>query len=128
MSDPFVALAQADRVPTACTSSTVMPSAAPRPHRDRGQATTLLLACVVLVTLAAVGAGELGARMVSRQRARAAADAAALAGTSSGRAGAQRLASANGARLVSFVERDDVVTVTVEVRGERATARATDGP
>lgn len=99
-----------------------------RHHREQGQAATLLLVCVTFITLAAVGAGELGARMVARQRARAAADAAALAATSTGRAGALRLASANGARLVAFVEHGDEVTVTVEVRGERATARATDGP
>ncbi len=88
----------------------------------------LLLACVLLITLAAVGVGEFGAQIIARQRARAAADAAALAGTTAGRPGAQRMASGNGAHLVAFSERGDEVTVTVEVRGERATARATDGP
>jgi hypothetical protein len=30
--------------------------------------------------------------------------------------------------LISYVEAGDVVTVVVDVDGERATARATDGP
>ena len=88
----------------------------------------LLLACVVVIALAAVAVGALGARLVSRQRARTAADAAALAGTLGGAAAARRLAAANGATLVSFAERGDEVTVMVEVRGERAVARASDGP
>lgn len=128
MSDPFDASLDARPGPTARSDCTVEQPLAPRRQHEGGQATTLLLACVVLITLAAVGVGELGARIVARQHARAAADAAALAGTTSGWSGAQRLASANGARLVSFAEHDDEVTVTVEVGGERATARATDGP
>ena len=67
-------------------------------------------------------------RIVDRGRAQTAADAAALAATDGGRAAAQRLAASNGAVLVSYAEAGDVVTVVVEVDGERAMARATDGP
>jgi hypothetical protein len=95
---------------------------------DAGQATTLLLACVALIALVAVAAGALGARVVARQHAQAAADAAALAGTTTGRPRAERLATANGARLVAFSATGEEVTVVVEVGGERATARASDGP
>ena len=88
----------------------------------------LLLACVAFIAVVAVAAGTFGARLVARQRAQGAADAAALAGTAAGVVGARRLAALNGATLVSFAEAGDEVTVVVEVHGERATARATDGP
>ena len=97
-------------------------------RRDRGQATMLLLGCIALIAVIAVAVAGFGRRLVARQRAQTAADAAALAGTTSGRAGASRLASANGGVLISFVEAGDDVIVVVEVGGERATARATDGP
>jgi secretion/DNA translocation related TadE-like protein len=96
--------------------------------RDRGQATVLLLACVAFIAITAAAAGAFGARLVARHRAQVAADAAALAGTIAGEPAAQRLATANGAQLVSYGEVGEAVTVVVEVHGERATARATDGP
>jgi hypothetical protein len=95
---------------------------------DRGQAAMLLLACVALIAAVAVAAGALGVRIAARERAQTAADAAALAGVTDGRAGAARLAAANGGRLVSYSEAGDDVTVVVEVDGERSRARATDGP
>ena len=101
---------------------------APRHHPDHGQATVVLLGCVALAAVVAVGAGELGVRLVHRQRAQTAADAAALAGVTGGPAAAARLAGVNGARLVSFTADGDDVLVVVEVDGERAAARATDGP
>jgi hypothetical protein len=88
----------------------------------------LLLACVVLIAVVAGAAGAFGGRLVARQRAQTAADAAALAGTTSGVAGARLLAADNGAVLVSFAAAGDEVTVVVAVHGQRATARATDGP
>lgn len=66
--------------------------------------------------------------LVDRQRARAAADAAALAGVTDGRDRAAVLATANGGVLVAWSESGDEVTVVVEVGGQRATARATDAP
>jgi hypothetical protein len=95
---------------------------------DRGQAVVLLLAVVVMATLGVVGVGMFGGRVVDRGRAQTAADAAALAATNGGRSAAGRLAASNGGVLISYVEAGDVVTVVVDVDGERATARATDGP
>ncbi|MFT3852020.1 MAG: hypothetical protein QM733_04680 [Ilumatobacteraceae bacterium] len=95
---------------------------------DRGQATMLLLGCVAFVAVVAVGAGALGVRIVARQRAQVAADAAALAGVTSGRSGASALATANGARLVTYAQEGDDVVVVAAVGDERAKARATDGP
>jgi hypothetical protein len=95
---------------------------------DRGQAVMLLLAVVVMAALGVVGVGLFSTRIVDRGRAQTAADAAALAGTTGGRGAAVRLASNNGAVVVSYSEDAEVVTVVVEVDGERATARATDGP
>jgi hypothetical protein len=95
---------------------------------DRGQAVVLLLAVVVMAALGVVGVGQFSARIVDRGRAQIAADAAALAATAGGRGAAVRLASANGALLISYSEDADAVTVVVEVDGERAAARATDGP
>lgn len=88
----------------------------------------LLLAVVVMCALAVVGVGMFGGRLVDRARAQTAADAAALAATSGGRPAAARLAASNGGALVGYVEEGDVVTVVVDVDGERATARASDGP
>lgn len=88
----------------------------------------LLLAVVVIAALSVVAVGLFGRRIIDRGRAQTAADAAALAATAGGNFAAQRLATANGAVLVAYAESGDVVTVVVEVNGERATARATDGP
>ena len=97
-------------------------------RRDSGQAVVLLLAVVVMAVLSVVAVGLFGQRIVDRGRAQTAADAAALAAIEGGRSAAQRLATRNGAVLVGYSEAGDVVTVVVELRGERATARATDGP
>src|SRR5690349_12629136 len=87
---------------------------------DRGQATLLLLGCIALAAVVAVAVGALGVRLVARQRAQTAADAAALAGTTGGRPAAERLASSNGGQLVAYLEDGDDVSVTVVVAGERA--------
>ena len=97
-------------------------------RRDSGQAVVLLLAVVVMAALSVLAVGLFGQRIVDRGRAQTAADAAALAAIEGGRSAAQRLATRNGAVLVGYSEAGDVVTVVVELRGERATARATDGP
>ena len=97
-------------------------------QRDGGQAVVLLLVVVVIAALSVVAVGMFSQRIVDRGQAQTAADAAALAATGGGRAAAQRLAADNGAVLVGFAEAGDVVTVLVEVNGERATARATNGP
>ncbi len=96
--------------------------------RDRGQAVVLLLAVVVMAATAVLAIGAFSERIIDRGRAQTAADAAALAATVGGQLAAQRLASSNGGHLVSYSEAGDAVVVVVEVGGERATARATDGP
>ena len=98
------------------------------PRRDSGQAVVLLLAVVVMAALSVVAVGLFGQRIIDRGRAQTAADAAALAATEGGRAAAQRLAADNGAALIGYAEAGDVVTVVVELNGERVTARASDGP
>ena len=63
-----------------------------------------------------------------RQQARSAADAAALAGVTGGRAAAASLAAANDAVLVGWSRSGREVTVSVRVGDQTVTARATDGP
>ena len=79
-------------------------------------------AAVMLALVPVLGA------LVDRQRAQAAADAAALAGVVDGRTAAAAIAAANGAVLVEWSEAGAEVTVTVVVDGVRAVARATDAP
>lgn len=114
------------------------------PGRDCGQAVFLLVAVIALSATFVMATAQLGARLLDHQRARSAADAAALAAVIEGPAAAADVALANGARLVS-VDLDiepggDAVTpavpvavrvvvsvvVTVEVRGVVAVARATN--
>jgi len=94
-------------------------------HRSaRGQATPLVAVVLLLAALLLVPTGLLVRATVERAEARAAADAAALAGALDGPAEARRIATANGARLVDYEARGDLVEVTVVVGGRRATARA----
>lgn len=97
---------------------------------EHGQAAAVWIIVGALSVTSAWGLARGTERLLERQRARAAADAAALACVTSGHAGAQRLASANGALLVraDVVSEASGVTCTVTVRrGEiEATARATD--
>ena len=95
---------------------------------DRGQAVALLLAVVAMASLSVVTVGSFGVRLIDRGRAQTAADAAALAATFGGRAAAQRLAAHNGARLVQYDQVGDTFIVVVDVDGQHATAKATDGP
>jgi hypothetical protein len=66
--------------------------------------------------------------LIDRERARNAADAAALAGVTGGRDASATLAADNGGVLVSWKRDGAAVTVTVRVDDSRATARATNGP
>ena len=97
--------------------------------RDRGSALVMTVLIALALGAAAVTAlvpvlGELR----ERQRARSAADAAALAGVIEGRAAAGELAAANGGVLVGWADDGEVVTVIVRVGERTATARATDSP
>ncbi|MCU1361286.1 MAG: hypothetical protein JWN99_2575 [Ilumatobacteraceae bacterium] len=107
---------------------TTEPTSRDPEFRDRGQAVVLMAVVVVFAALVAIGVARVGAVVLQRQRAQTAADAAALAGLHDGAAGAARLASANGAALVSFEQQGTVVTVVVSVGPVRARARASDGP
>jgi hypothetical protein len=97
-------------------------------RRDAGQATVLLLAVVALTVVTMVATAHFASRVATRDRAQAAADAAALAGTTGGRPAAAQLAAANGAVLVAFAVVGEAVQVTVVIDGETATARATRAP
>ena len=103
-----------------------MPASRPvrRRRGSRAQATPLWAVVLVLAALALVPTGLLIRAVVERAEARSAADAAALAGALEGEAAARSVAAANGAALVEYVERHDLVQVTVVVGDRRATARA----
>ena len=88
---------------------------------------------VVLIAFAITAAILLGLVPVlgdlsERQQARSAADAAALAGVTGGRAAAASLAATNDAVLVGWSRSGREVTVSVRVGDQTVTARATDGP
>jgi hypothetical protein len=93
---------------------------------ERGQAVPLAIAVMVVVVVVTFAVASLGRNVVDAGRARTAADAAALAGVEGGRAAATRMATENGATVVSWSRADagDAVTVTVTVRVGRATATA----
>ena len=93
-----------------------------------GQATVLLLAVVSLIAVMMVATAHFVDRVVTREQAQIAADAAALAGTDGGRPAAAQLARANGGVLESFTVVGEAVEVTVRVREATATARATRAP
>ncbi|HEY5662480.1 MAG TPA: hypothetical protein VIS05_00435 [Ilumatobacter sp.] len=97
--------------------------------RDRGAMSvvvmTVALAFVAAVTFALV---PVLSGLIDHQRARSAADAAALAGVTGGRPAAAALAAANGAELVGWSRDGHRVIVEVRVGGQRVTARATDEP
>ncbi|CAN5552747.1 hypothetical protein BH10ACT2_BH10ACT2_13720 [soil metagenome] len=97
-------------------------------RRDRGQAIVLVLAAVVVAVVFAVAMGRLSARLIDKQQAQVAADAAALAGVTGGRAAAERLATANDGVLIVFIVTGDEVMVEVQVATESAQARATRAP
>lgn len=95
---------------------------------DRGQATVLLLAIVALVVVAMVATARFGARVVAKEQAQVAADAAALAGVTGGQPAARRVAAANGGLLVAFLGDGVTVSVSVRVGTDVATAKATRAP
>jgi uncharacterized membrane protein AbrB (regulator of aidB expression) len=99
--------------------------------RDLGQAAVLvvIVAAVLFVSLS-VGLLMVGGRMIERTRAQTAADAAALASLSGGRAAAVTLAQRHGAELVAFTAGpiSGQVTVVVRVGDTTAAAAATDTP
>ena len=83
---------------------------------------------VGLTAAVLMAAVPFGRGLVDHERARTAADAAALAGVTGGREAAARIAAVNGGVLVAWTRDGHEVSVTVLVEGQRATARATNGP
>lgn len=96
-------------------------------RHEHGQVLPLVALLVVALGGAAVFTVRLGGLAAQRARASAAADAAALAGAAEGRSGAERLAHANGGRLVDYREDGDDTEVRVTFGRAGATARATGG-
>lgn len=96
---------------------------------DHGQSVALVIMVAALVMAALAGAVQLGAVVVERQQARAAADAAALAALQGGEDAARAMAIANGAQLVSCRMVDvDTVEVVVASGEVTAVARASRAP
>jgi hypothetical protein len=79
---------------------------------------------VVLIGVLALALGQMGGAAAARADAQTAADAAALAGAVEGRDAAEALATANGARLVSFEQTGNDTRVVVELGPAEATGRA----
>jgi len=88
----------------------------------------LLLAVIALVVVMMVATAGFGARVVAKEQAQVAADAAALAGVVGGRAAAAGVATANDATLVSFTTAGEEVRVVVRLGNDTAAAVATRAP
>jgi secretion/DNA translocation related TadE-like protein len=93
-------------------------------RRERGAASIVMLAVLVMGVVLSMGAARLGNAIDGRARADSAADAAALAaadwlalgeGPEAARAAARQTAASNGARLISCACSGTVAEVVVEV-------------
>ncbi len=92
---------------------------------ERGSALPLVAALMVLFGCIVVVIARQAVPATDRARAQTAADAAALAGAAEGRAAARRLAEANGAELIAYLELGGGdVDVTVRLGSAEASARA----
>jgi hypothetical protein len=92
---------------------------------ERGQAVPLAAALVAIAAMLVIGIGAMARDVGDAGRARAAADAAALAGVVGDRPASYALAAANGATLVAWARDGPDVVVTVRVGSVTVTARAT---
>ena len=91
---------------------------------ESAQAVPLVALLIVIAAITLITIGEVGRLLVDRGRARAAADASALAAVHGGRAEAESIARANHAELVDYREGSGWVEVRVRVNRARAVARA----
>lgn len=91
---------------------------------DRGQATPLMAAAIVLVAVLMIGMGPMARVLADRAQARTAADAAALAGAAEGEDAAREMAAANDAELVGYQAQGDEVVVKVAIGRVTAYGRA----
>ncbi|HUG00047.1 MAG TPA: hypothetical protein VMM60_18120 [Ilumatobacter sp.] len=97
--------------------------------RDQGSMFVLtVLAAIAIISAVVIAVVPFANDLFDRQRAQAAADAAALAGVNGGRSESVDLASANGATLVAWEQNGRTVTVTVARGDATATARASAEP
>ncbi|RPI10484.1 MAG: hypothetical protein EHM63_03065 [Actinobacteria bacterium] len=94
---------------------------------EKGQVTPLIALAIVLVGGMALVIGHIGGMLVAHAQARAAADAAALAGALDGPAAAAEAAVANGARLLEVRVDETDTEVKVQVGDAIALARARRG-
>lgn len=92
--------------------------------REHGSMVPMVALIVVLVGVLALALGRIGRAAAARADAQTAADAAALAGAAEGRKAAEGLAVANGARLLSFEQKNSDTRVVVELGPARATGKA----
>lgn len=95
-----------------------------RTRAELGQVLPLVLLVIITAGGLVLVLGRLGGDAVDRARAQSAADAAALAGAAAGRSEAEAVATANGARVVTWEEAGADVRVRVSYRGFVASARA----
>jgi hypothetical protein len=111
-----------------CSSVEIVASK-PRRHRaDVGQAVLMVVAVMVVLATVAAATARFGVRLVAREQAQIAADAAALAALEGGRSAATTVAAANGASVIEVTTDADHATVIVSLRGVQATARASRAP
>ena len=96
-------------------------------ERERGSVTMWMVGVTALVTVSALVTMRSSSAAVDDGRAQAAADMAALAGVSGDQPSAAEVAERNGATLVAFEVRAEVVRVTVRRSGVIATAHAAEG-
>lgn len=94
------------------------------PVSERGSALPLMVVAVVLAGTLALFVGRMGGAAGDRARAQTAADASALAGAAEGEDAARALASANGARVLSYVQQGLDTRVVVELGRAQASGKA----
>jgi Flp pilus assembly protein TadG len=95
---------------------------------ERASAMPLLIVAITFAGLCAIGLAKVSGAALQRSQAQQAADAAALAGARYGFTDALRMASANGAVIVSYADRYSgaahEVDVSVSLNSSGATASA----
>lgn len=105
------------------------PSTSAALGRDQGSMLVLtVLAAIAIISAVVMAIVPFANDLFDRQRAQAAADAAALVGVNGGRSESAELAAINGATLVTWEQSGRTVTVTVARGDATATARASAEP
>ena len=92
---------------------------------NRGSASLVGALCIGFAAALSVAAAKLGEIAINDARSHIAAEAAALAGALTGAKTAEDIANQNNAQIVEYRIVDAAVLVVVEIKGIRASARAT---